>query len=170
MEYRDFIDNKANEIITDLGGTITPAPANPELYRDFLERKFDDVINALPSGPSSEHHYSTTEQIIGTWIDGTPVYEKTFVGKMASGSTSCDITFDGFDANQAVLSINGLFDGAIPFTLQGAKTSNISISSLHQYSSYGYWGSAGIRIKRDSAVQYTPSPDIAVTVQYLKNI
>lgn len=44
--YRDFIDSKADEIITDLGGTITPAPSNTELYRDFLGRKFDDVINA----------------------------------------------------------------------------------------------------------------------------
>lgn len=48
--YRDFIDSKANEIITDLGGTITPAPANAELYRDFLDRKFDDVINAIGTG------------------------------------------------------------------------------------------------------------------------
>lgn len=23
------------------------------------------------------HHYSTTEQVIGTWIDGKPLYEKT---------------------------------------------------------------------------------------------
>ena len=45
--YRDFIDQKADQIITDLGGTITPAPANAELYRDFLNRKFDDVINAI---------------------------------------------------------------------------------------------------------------------------
>lgn len=44
--YRDFIDQKADQIITDLGGTITPAPPN-ELYRDFLGRKFDDVINSL---------------------------------------------------------------------------------------------------------------------------
>ena len=28
------------------------------------------------SGGSS-HNYSTTEQIVGTWIDGSPVYEKT---------------------------------------------------------------------------------------------
>lgn len=75
--YRDFIDRKADEIITDLGGTITPAPANAELYRDFLDRKFDDVINALPSGPSSEHHYSTSEQVVGTWIDGSTLYECT---------------------------------------------------------------------------------------------
>ena len=30
--------------------------------------------------------YSTTEKIIGTWIDGKPVYQKTFVGNYASGS------------------------------------------------------------------------------------
>ena len=28
-------------------------------------------------GGSSGHNYSTTEQIIGTWIDGTTLYEKT---------------------------------------------------------------------------------------------
>ena len=28
-------------------------------------------------GGSSSHDYSTTEQVIGTWIDGKPVYEKT---------------------------------------------------------------------------------------------
>lgn len=26
------------------------------------------------------HHYSTTEQVVGTWIDGKPLYEKTFTG------------------------------------------------------------------------------------------
>ena len=45
--YRDFIDRKADSIINSLGGTITPEPANAELYRDFLDRKFDDVINAI---------------------------------------------------------------------------------------------------------------------------
>lgn len=44
--YRDFIDQKADQIINNLGGTITPAVPN-ELYRDFLDRKFDDVINAV---------------------------------------------------------------------------------------------------------------------------
>ena len=55
--YRDFIDQKADQIINSLGGTITPAPANAELYRDFLDRKFDDVINSidniLPIGSAS---------------------------------------------------------------------------------------------------------------------
>ena len=45
--YRDFIDQKADQIINGLGGTITPPPVNAELYRDFLDRKFDDIINAI---------------------------------------------------------------------------------------------------------------------------
>ena len=49
--YRDFIDRKADQIITDLGGTITPTPPN-ELYRDFPDRKFDDVINAIGNLPN----------------------------------------------------------------------------------------------------------------------
>jgi hypothetical protein len=29
-------------------------------------------------GGSSGHNYSTTEQVVGTWIDGKPIYEKTY--------------------------------------------------------------------------------------------
>lgn len=44
------------------------------------------------SGGSS-HNYSTTEQIVGTWIDGSPVYEKTF--NLTSPSTGLNsITHD----------------------------------------------------------------------------
>lgn len=31
--------------------------------------------------------YSTTEKIIGTWIDGSPLWQKTFSGKTASSTT-----------------------------------------------------------------------------------
>lgn len=30
-------------------------------------------------GGSSGHNYSTTEQVIGTWIDGKPLYERVLV-------------------------------------------------------------------------------------------
>lgn len=41
--------------------------------------------NWTPLGECT-HHYSTEEQVIGTWVDGKPVYEKTQVG---------GITFNG---------------------------------------------------------------------------
>lgn len=38
-------------------------------------------------GGSSSHNYSTTEQVIGTWIDGKPLYEITISGTV-NGMTS----------------------------------------------------------------------------------
>lgn len=57
--YRDFIDQKADQIINSLGGTITPAVPN-ELYRDFLDRKFDDVINAIGNVKVKSFTYTGT--------------------------------------------------------------------------------------------------------------
>lgn len=36
-----------------------------------------DVLDPLPSIPTRYHKYSTTEQVVGEWIDGRPIYEKT---------------------------------------------------------------------------------------------
>lgn len=37
-----------------------------------------DAINEVNAKPSGGVNYSTDEHIVGTWIDGTPVYERTF--------------------------------------------------------------------------------------------
>ena len=37
-----------------------------------------EVVTPLPSVMSRRFKYSTEEQVIGEWIDGKPVYEKTF--------------------------------------------------------------------------------------------
>ena len=37
------------------------------------------------------HHYSTEEQIVGTWIDGNPIYERTFVTSSFTGQYNIDI-------------------------------------------------------------------------------
>jgi hypothetical protein len=39
----------------------------------------DDVIAPLPSVQSRYHKYSTEEQVVGEWIDGKPLYQRTFV-------------------------------------------------------------------------------------------
>lgn len=50
---------------------ITPSDGQVLQY-DNASSKW---VNATPSGGSG-HNYSTTEQVIGTWIDGKPIYEK----------------------------------------------------------------------------------------------
>jgi hypothetical protein len=35
------------------------------------------ITDGIPSSVEYYHNYSTNEQIVGTWVDGSPVYEKT---------------------------------------------------------------------------------------------
>lgn len=45
----------------------------------------------VPSGAPAVH-YSTNEQIVGTWIDGKPLYEKTFVQQLSGTAGTIDIS------------------------------------------------------------------------------
>ena len=35
--------------------------------------------NKIGGQVASKHNYSTTEQVVGTWIDGKPIYERTYI-------------------------------------------------------------------------------------------
>lgn len=72
-------------------------------------------------GGSSSHNYSTNEQVIGTWIDGSTVYEKTLnVGTIsvtttvAHGITNLNriIEYSGFGdyagANPSIMPYQGI--------------------------------------------------------------
>ena len=48
--------------------------------------------------PSYAHDYSTNEQIVGTWIDGSPIYEKTFPVTY----TNFTVGFRWFDPNVSI--------------------------------------------------------------------
>ena len=67
--------------------------SNEETLQEYNERLEENntslntiltTINNLPSssggGESGMTNYSTEEQVIGTWIDGKPLYRKTVVG------------------------------------------------------------------------------------------
>ena len=57
------------------GSSVTPNPqgaATDTLVKLGIEGTIYDF-----AGGGSTHNYSTTEQVVGTWIDGSNVYEKT---------------------------------------------------------------------------------------------
>lgn len=65
------------------GGGGTTVIANPAgAATDTLNKlQVGSTIYDVPSGGgSSGHTYSTTEQIVGTWIDGKTIYERTYTG------------------------------------------------------------------------------------------
>lgn len=74
------------------GGGGTTVIANPSgAATDILNKlQVGATIYSLPSGgggESNEHNYNANEQIAGTWIDGSILYEKTVTfGAITSGS------------------------------------------------------------------------------------
>lgn len=61
-------------------------------YQDSTDKMtaadMNDVITPLPVARDNFQEYSTGEQVVGKWIDGKPIYQKTFSGTVASTSTS----------------------------------------------------------------------------------
>ena len=47
-------------------------------FTEMPSEDIDEVISPLPSVQPRYHKYSTEEQIVGEWIDGSPIYEKTY--------------------------------------------------------------------------------------------
>jgi len=69
----------------------------------------DDAVNGrtvvnITGGGSSGHNYSTTEQVIGTWIDGKPIYQRVITGLSIgqSSGTSYTIPIPSPDLKQII--------------------------------------------------------------------
>ena len=80
------------------------ANANRFLTVTLLYTKTTDTPGSGTWAPSGgyAHHYSTTEQVIGTWIDGKPIYEKTVYIETANE------TLHGITNIDQVVSVSGI--------------------------------------------------------------
>ena len=114
------------------------------------------------SGGSS-HNYSTTEQIVGTWVDGSPVYEKTVVAKNINYPTVGDGYVIGTILNSnEIIEITGTITNstktikhALPYINDSSKVTtirfNVSSGEL-LLRSFDTWSSL----------------DVIVTIRYTK--
>lgn len=121
------------------------------------------------------HHYSTTEQVIGTWIDGKPLYEKTI--RINSGITSGQ----NVEYNHNIQNVDTIFIQESFFTLNSSGTiryrrDNWQLSSVSTSSASvnGEWcvsavdaSDTKVRITIGSQVKSTVT-EIAIVVRYTK--
>lgn len=112
------------------------------------------------------HDYSTSEKVIGTWIDGRPVFQRTFT--FTTPSTEDTTYVLGVSGVEAVLN----FDGFIAFgdgTLQCISSYDLDEKrgvTLHTQtdSTKTYYGD--IRTMFDGAILVSKS--VTLTVRYIK--
>lgn len=81
---------------------ISSSSGNAITYTKVLGIKYGN-------GTQTFHNYSTAEQVVGTWIDGSTVYEKTFTGtsEILNGSWSNIENLSSLDID-TVVNIDGV--------------------------------------------------------------
>ena len=149
---------------TLLSSDVSFSPENSKWQVGNVE----DALNSLYIAKTADD-YSTDEKKIGTWIDGKPLYQKTFVYNTAtSGSTVANIgtinnmdtgfIIDGFYINQ-----NSNFGGIGASYMLTNTGRNVEQTT---YTSYFYISSSGIIYGLFGST--TASSKIVVTVRYTK--
>lgn len=85
------------------------------------------IIEVLPLHPKIEipkHTYSTTEQVVGTWIDGKPIYEKTIQfnsGDLPNANSSVNISHGISDFGELISAEGFVNDGTSFRPLSNAR-------------------------------------------------
>lgn len=68
---------------------------NDEISTDNMPAEdMSEVASPMPSVMSRRFKYSTEEQVVGEWIDGKPVYQKTWIGLSISTGASANAWID----------------------------------------------------------------------------
>ena len=109
-------------------------------------------------GGDSKINYSTNEQVIGTWIDGKPLYQKTFTQQLSGNSGSIDIS--SLNAESAFI-VNGYYDADIT----KLDLNEIINTSLYTYTHINT-GSQYLNI--DCLNNVSANSTIYITIQYTK--
>lgn len=153
FEYRSGFGDIYLELWTPIKSFDSQLISNGEyrLYTSFLPKATSldagktVIVNsngywAKADPPSPTHAYSTTEQVVGTWIDGKPVYEKTIDCGAISANT-WNQTATGVDNIDNIISIGGFVKSdtaIIPFTTN--MTSNdVTIHYVREQNKFQYW-------------------------------
>ena len=105
------------------------------------------------SGGSNMHTYSTTEQIVGTWIDGRTIYETTFdLGENTTISNSSWTT-----TSIQIPNFEGIISGMILTETLGTSTPVMTTYDANNYIQLQSLRNSYTSTARYVVIQYTKS-------------
>ena len=110
------------------------------------------------------HHYSTTEQVVGTWIDGKPLYEKTIslsAGDLPNANDSVQINHNISNLKYVVDCKGYVTNGQAYRSISSARLSSANVVGTAVFSTYVYIES-GMDLRSYTGhitIQYTKTTD-----------
>lgn len=93
--------------IRTLQGSNTITTDADTLSVEYITQDYQPLVDLIEEGGgSSTHTYSTDEQVVGTWIDGSVVYEKTLYYETLSQYTSDWTTLESNTNIDTIINMN----------------------------------------------------------------
>ena len=85
-----------------------------------------DIMSTLPGAPTKYPKYSTTEQVVGEWIDGKPLYQKTVDTGALPNATTKNIPHNISNIDKVVnifgFSLSGTSTMPLPYTASNSDS------------------------------------------------
>ena len=125
------------------------------------------ITDGIPASVEYYHNYSTTEHVVGTWVDGSFIYEKTYTDSFTQSATVLDIDISN-DNIDTILACEGLLKSSPEESTQQmvvvpyGTTNYIYIVLISNVDGH-------IRLQRQQAHFYGYTPTVWVTIRYLKS-
>ena len=101
--------------LSDLQGdtthrTVTDTEKQTWNNKSDFSGSYNDLTNK-PTIPSPYHTYSTSEQQIGTWVNGKTVYEKSFYGTLLDATLTPIFETTGRNGHLRIIDVKGSLYG-----------------------------------------------------------
>lgn len=162
-------NNKVLDVMTDISGGFYKSNTLQVIARGaslsceygtiatFRYTKSTDSASTTIQEDSNE--YSTTEKIIGKWIDGKPLYQKTITGitSLATSTTNETTIYTDSNPNIRIKKVDGFFD-------QNGWYMNVDTYANNNYYSHI---SAENNILKQTLNGWT-NRNMTITIQYTK--
>lgn len=103
----EFEINSSLQLASIDGIQVASIPANDDdtivsMTKKELRKMIQDEISAATPSTNTTNKYSISEQVVGTWIDGKPLYQKTLVSNMPDCTTDGTSVFKTVSIGAAV--------------------------------------------------------------------
>lgn len=93
--------------VTDDSENDTTVVEIPEMTEEDIQ-DIKDAFTPNTGAPLRMMNYSTEEQVVGTWINGKPLYQKCFIGNLPSATNWQTIANTKIDNVDEITNINGI--------------------------------------------------------------
>lgn len=136
---------------------IQTTPVQAEVINEYSTSTTDTYSANFINGLNT---YSTTEQRIGTWIDGKPLYRKVLTSTLPTGSGNNSITFNGIYITDYRGSVKSRYSQWWSLHNYYASDTSYNISS--------YLSENRNEINIDCGSHFTTSSQYEITIEYTK--